>query len=117
MVLDLTPGRLASAIEHADLAHQSIVAKLKTLREALPNAPETAPAAALGETQTVDSKGKGKARAIIVDSVTGLTRSEVESQIKEFEELEKDLGQKVIPSYPKSCSSAKLSFGYHRSTI
>ncbi|KAG8922617.1 hypothetical protein FRC02_011737 [Tulasnella sp. 418] len=92
MVLDLTPGRLSHAIEHAEKALQSVDARLEVLREALPNAPTTKP-----ETPVVvnDPKGKKKATPANVDDVGSLRKDQIEVQIKEFEGLRVDLSTKV----------------------
>lgn len=117
MVLDLTPGKLSDAIEHAQKALDSVNARLEVLKTRLPNAPEKAEPAAHDEKQSErqqsepssDAKGKGKevrgsaGRNLysfippesIRDDIDRLDRSKIETQIKEFDELRGDLEAKV----------------------
>ncbi|KAI5118681.1 hypothetical protein M0805_003618 [Coniferiporia weirii] len=93
IVLDLTPGRLAQAIEHAEKALDSVEARLAELRNALsgqlPPLPETA---------KPDAKGKGKATAAVLardELVQNMSKSQIGAEIKELDELREDLALKV----------------------
>ncbi|KAG8904937.1 hypothetical protein FRB99_000991 [Tulasnella sp. 403] len=99
LVLDLTPGKLSAAIEHAEKAVQSVEARLQLLRSALDNASAQATSAPAPPTS---SKGKEKATNLLSadslaanDSLEGLTKAQIEAQIKEFEGLKNDLDAKV----------------------
>lgn len=98
MVLDLTPGKLAAAIEHAEKALQSVQARLDALNLALEHAPKSEEEPKT-ESAPVDVKGKGKASGMLGnlanDSIEGLKKEQIEAQIKEFEELKGDLTTKV----------------------
>jgi HAT1-interacting factor 1 len=100
MVLDLTSGRLAQAIEHAENALSSVEARLAELRQSmngeLPPLPDEDDAMNNGK---VDVKGKGKAKAqtklVRDDLVQKMSKSQIEAEIKELEGLKDDLGLKV----------------------
>ena len=107
IVLDLTPGRLAQAIEHAEKALESVESRLAELRNGLsgqlPPLPEPA---------KQDSKGKGKATAPILaqdELVHNMSKAQIEAEIKELEELKEDLGLKVCHS-PQVISSFTYSY-------
>ncbi|EPQ56785.1 hypothetical protein GLOTRDRAFT_28946, partial [Gloeophyllum trabeum ATCC 11539] len=95
MVLDLTSGRLADAITHAEKALESIEARLAEVRLGLSGQlkiepPETA--------KTEDVKGKGKAtggRLKRDDDVKDMTKGQMESELKDLQGLREDLAQKV----------------------
>ncbi|KAF5362162.1 hypothetical protein D9756_002240 [Leucocoprinus leucothites] len=92
MVLDLTSGRLADAIGHAQSALASVEARLAELQAGL--AGQLPP---LPEEPSVDPKGKGKAVARLVrdDSVQKMPKQRIESEIKELSGLKDDLALKV----------------------
>lgn len=88
IVLDLTSGRLADAIVHAEKALESIEARLTALSAALENPPiHGAP---------VDIKGKGKATATPTDDeLSVLSPAQISSEIKDLTDLKGDLALKV----------------------
>ncbi|KDQ13013.1 hypothetical protein BOTBODRAFT_175889 [Botryobasidium botryosum FD-172 SS1] len=103
MTLDLTPGRLSDAIEHAAKALESVQARLAILRDAAGGnlvVPEAS------------SNGKGKGRAVLEDDlmkeIESMSKEGLQSQIKEFEELETDLNLKLedLKSTPENKESA-----------
>ncbi|KDR80610.1 hypothetical protein GALMADRAFT_1094150 [Galerina marginata CBS 339.88] len=92
MVLDLTSGRLSDAITHAEKALESVESRLTELRTGLagqlPELPEP----------VKDTKGKGKStqtRLIRDDYVQNMSKSQIESEIKELAELRDDLVLKI----------------------
>src|SRR5262245_43486491 len=92
MVLDLTSGRLADAIIHAEKALESVQARLTELRNGLNG--ELKPL----EDVKKDPKGKGKstgARLVRDDLVQQMTKVQIESEIKELDDLQEDLALKV----------------------
>lgn len=98
MVLDLTSGRLADAIVHAEKALESVESRLVELRDGLSGqskqeAPEV----------KKDFKGKGKstgARLVRDDLVHAMTSNQIEGEIKELSGLKEDLALKVsCPHY------------------
>lgn len=105
LALDLTPGKLALAIEHAEKAIVSVDGRLEMLRTALASASTDADSKMEDASTTSNAKGKGKASGFISslanDSIEGLTKDQIEAQIKEFEELKGDLNAKVrrTPSF------------------
>lgn len=92
IVLDLTSGRLADAINHAESALASVETRLTELRNGLagqlPPLPDEPP---------IDIKGKGKAMAKLVrdDAVQKMSKQRIESEIRELSELRDDLALKV----------------------
>jgi HAT1-interacting factor 1 len=95
LVLDMTSGRLNDAIRHVEKALESTQARLDELRAALAgNAPTTEEKTT--ET-TNDVKGKGKAVVLRLgnDNVTNLSKTQIEAEIKDIEELSADLKLKV----------------------
>lgn len=97
MVLDLTSGRLSDAIMHAQLALESVEARLAELQTGLATAPDaasTSSAAPVTDPEQ-DAKGKGKAKAVTQDDIANLSKSQIESEIKELEGLKEDLALKV----------------------
>lgn len=102
MVLDLTSGRLADAISHAEKALESVETRLAELRDGLagqlPPLPEEPPA---------DTKGKGKAVTKLVrdDAVQKMPKQRIESEIKDLSELRDDLALKVLFHILLCCSS------------
>ncbi|VDB99901.1 unnamed protein product [Peniophora sp. CBMAI 1063] len=96
MVLDLTSGRLSDAIIHAQLALESVEARLVELQNGLATAPDAAStSAAPAPEPEQDAKGKGKAKAVTQDDVASLSKSQIEAEIKELEGLKEDLALKV----------------------
>ena len=100
MVLDLTSGRLSDAISHAEQALQSVEDRLTELKKGLagelPPLPEP----------VQDTKGKGKStqmRLIRDDYVQNMSKSQIESEIKELSGLKDDLALKVSRSAPYRC--------------
>lgn len=90
LVLDLTSGRLGDAITHVQKAVESIDRRLELLRlRSGSGVPDTPPD---------DAKGKGKAPASALsknDPIVSLAMDQMEAEIKEFEELKKELENKV----------------------
>jgi HAT1-interacting factor 1 len=89
MVLDLTPGRLSDAVQHAEKALQSIEARLVVLRDTIAGTMQKD----AGEAP-VDVKGKGKAK-VRADPLESMTREELQAQVEEFEALKTDVELKV----------------------
>ncbi|KAF9269063.1 hypothetical protein L218DRAFT_851954 [Marasmius fiardii PR-910] len=89
IVLDLTSGRLADAIIHAQQALESIQTRLDELRAAQSNPPKPT-----AESKS-DTKGKGKGKAESEESVHTLTPAQIEGEIKELTGLQEDLALKV----------------------
>jgi HAT1-interacting factor 1 len=99
IALDLTAGRLADAIHHAQRALESIEARLVELQAGLAG---TLPP--LPEPSDLNGKGKGKQVALALEErVQNLSKTQIEAEIKELGELKQDLALKVCPS--PSCSS------------
>ncbi|KDQ51031.1 hypothetical protein JAAARDRAFT_164069 [Jaapia argillacea MUCL 33604] len=105
MVLDLTSGRLADAIVHAEKALESIDARLMEARLAL-----------TGQGK-VEGNAKGKAKdsgASKDGSFSDMTNAQIESEIKDLEGLKEDLGLKVdelktTPSDPAESAPAQVA--------
>lgn len=100
MVLDLTSGRLADAILHAQKALESVEARLAELQAGIDGAlvaePEPEPS------EAVDKKGKGKATGMRLkrdDLVQKMSKSQILAEKKELEELKGDLAAKVRLPY------------------
>lgn len=93
IVLDLTSGRLAQAIEHAGAALDSVEARLAELRTGLSGQLPPAP-----EPPKTDAKGKGKAIGTKLardELVQNMSKAQIEAEIKELEGLREDLALKV----------------------
>ncbi|KAH9004443.1 hypothetical protein EDB86DRAFT_2797544, partial [Lactarius hatsudake] len=95
IALDLTAGRLADAIHHAQRALESIEARLDELRAGLAGTlaplPEPTP-----EDDDAKGKGKGKQCALAPDElVQNWSKTQIEAEIKELGELKQDLALKV----------------------
>ncbi|KAH9072389.1 hypothetical protein EDB83DRAFT_2362838 [Lactarius deliciosus] len=95
IALDLTAGRLADAIHHAQRALESIEARLDELRAGLAGTlaplPEPTP-------EDDDAKGKGKSKqgALAPDElVQNWSKTQIEAEVKELGELKQDLALKV----------------------
>jgi HAT1-interacting factor 1 len=96
MVLDLTSGRLADAIVHAEKALESVETRLAELRDGMNDQLRTEPR----EEEKKDLKGKGKstgARLIRDNLVKDMTKAQIEAEVKELNELKEDLALKVFP--------------------
>ncbi|KAG7093956.1 hypothetical protein E1B28_007589 [Marasmius oreades] len=88
IVLDLTSGRLADAIIHAQQALESIQSRLNELKAAQSNLKPTP-----GLKSTTKGKGKGKAESN--ESIHNLTPAQIEGEVKELTGLQEDLALKV----------------------
>jgi HAT1-interacting factor 1 len=86
IALDLTSGKLSDSILHAEKALESVEARLIALRDTLQS-----PTPAEGAPVDVKGKGKGPSR----DDMKGWSVQQLESEIKELEELKEDLALKV----------------------
>jgi HAT1-interacting factor 1 len=91
----MTSGRLKEAIVHVEKTLESTQARLEELRAALAgNVPieGTKPVE-----PTKDVKGKGRAVMLNLDkdAISNLSKSQIEAEIKEMEELSGDLKLKV----------------------
>ena len=90
MVLDLTSGRLSDAISHVEKALESVESRMALLRDGLSG---QIPAS---EEQKPDIKGKGKATAKLArDDLQNMTKSQMESELRELNGLKDDLALKV----------------------
>ncbi|KAG9050415.1 hypothetical protein FS837_005488 [Tulasnella sp. UAMH 9824] len=100
LAMDLTPGKLSGAVGHAQKALKSVDERLAILKAKLADAPSDQDTA-MEDGSGASATGKGKAKAtgmignIANDTIEGLTKSQLEGQIKEFEELRGDLAAKV----------------------
>ena len=92
MVLDLTSGRLSDAIIHAQKALESVESRLAELRDGL--AGQLPP---LPPQEGNDTKGKGKSSGRLVRDgyVQNMSKTQIESEIKELNGLRDDLALKV----------------------
>lgn len=91
IALDLTAGRLADAIHHAQRALESIDARLVELRAGLAG---TLPP--LPEPSETNGKGKGKQVTLAQEElVQNRSKAQIEAEIKELGELKQDLALKV----------------------
>jgi HAT1-interacting factor 1 len=98
IALDLTAGRLADAIHHAQRALESIEARLVELQAGLagklPPLTEPEPSDAKDHEE---GKGKGKQVALVPDElVQNRSQAQIEAEIKELGELKQDLALKVM---------------------
>ena len=112
MVLDLTSGRLADAIMHAQRALESVDARLSELKEGLTGTLKPAEAPTPAEDIKVDVKGKGKAtgaKLVRDDLVQNMSRAQIEAEVKDLSELREDLALKVSVSHRHTvhCSSSQ----------
>lgn len=89
IVYDMTPGRLSYAIEHARKAEASVQARLDEVTARLQKAGKGG-----GEPEP-DSKGKGKGKYVAEISLDGMTKEQLEGEIKELQELLEDVSLKV----------------------
>lgn len=96
IALDLTAGRLADAIHHAQRALESIEARLVELQAGLAG---TLPP--LPEPSDTNGKGKGKGKQVTLaqeELVQNRSKAQIEAEIKELGELKQDLALKVCSS-------------------
>jgi HAT1-interacting factor 1 len=101
IALDLTAGRLADAIHHAQRALESIEVRLVELQGGLAG---TLPA--LPEPSETNGKGKGKQVTLAQEElVQNRSKAQIEAEIKELGELKQDLALKVCssPAPPPPC--------------
>ena len=99
IALDLTAGRLADAIHHAQRALESIEARLNELRAGLAGTlapiPEPAPN---DDADNAKGKGKGKQCALALapdEQVQNWSKAQIEAEMKELGELKQDLALKA----------------------
>ena len=99
IALDLTAGRLADAIHHAQRALESIEARLVELQAGLagtlPPLPEPS------DNTNGKGKGKGKGKQVVLaqeELVQNWSKAQIEAEIKELVELKQDLALKVCDS-------------------
>ncbi|KIM90564.1 hypothetical protein PILCRDRAFT_1835 [Piloderma croceum F 1598] len=118
MVLDLTSGRLKDAIIHAEKALTSVEARAAELRDGLSGQlkPESRGQAPVGNVKG-SGKGKGKGvggKLVRDDLVQNMTKTQIEGELKELEELKDDLALKVeelktAPSEPTASAPALVA--------
>ena len=97
IALDLTAGRLADAIHHAQRALESIEARLVELQAGLAGTLPPLPEPSDAKDEDKD-KGKGKAKQVVLapeELVQNRSRAQIEAEIKELGELKQDLALKV----------------------
>ncbi|KAI9448771.1 hypothetical protein BJY52DRAFT_303650 [Lactarius psammicola] len=98
IALDLTAGRLADAIHHAQRALESIEARLDELRAGLAGTLSPLPEPTPDDDDDAKGKGKdkGKQGALAPDElVQNWSKTQIEAEIKELGELKQDLALKV----------------------
>jgi HAT1-interacting factor 1 len=110
IALDLTAGRLADAIHHAQRALESIEARLVELQAGLAG---TLPP--LPEPSDTNGKGKGKGKQVTLaqeELVQNRSKAQIEAEIKELGELKQDLGLKVrsSPGTTPPCSPRYMTW-------
>ncbi len=91
IALDLTAGRLADAIHHAQRALESIEARLVELQAGLAGTLPPLP-------ESCDTNGKGKGKQVTLaqeELVQKWSKAQIEAEIKELGELKQDLALKV----------------------
>ena len=94
MVLDLTSGRLSDAITHVQKALESVESRLAELRDGLAGQLPPLPALQAGNDAT--TKGKSKSGRLVRDDyVQNMSKTQIESEIKELHGLRDDLALKV----------------------
>ncbi|KAF8817471.1 hypothetical protein BYT27DRAFT_7074736 [Phlegmacium glaucopus] len=92
MVLDLTSGRLSDAIVHVQKALESVECRLAELRDGLAGQLPPLPTQASNDTK---GKGKSSGRLVRDDYVQNMSKTQIESEIKELHGLRDDLALKV----------------------
>jgi HAT1-interacting factor 1 len=103
IALDLTAGRLADAIHHAQRALESIEARLVELQKGLAGTlpPLSEPSDDVKEKENVKGKAKGKQVVLIPEElVQNRSKAQIEAEIKELCELKQDLALKVCANLP-----------------
>jgi HAT1-interacting factor 1 len=102
IALDLTAGRLADAIHHAQRALESIEARLAELQKGLagtlPPLPEPSDDDEAKDKENGKGKGKGKGKKAVLapeELVQNRSKAQIEAEIKELGELKQDLALKV----------------------
>jgi len=116
MVLDLTSGRLSDAIIHAEKALMSIEARSVELIEGRSGRlkPESRGQASSSGDAKNSGKDKGNAvgrKLVRDDLVQNMTKTQIEGELKELEDLKEDLALKVeelktTPSEPTASAPA-----------
>ncbi|KAI0272319.1 hypothetical protein BC834DRAFT_342680 [Gloeopeniophorella convolvens] len=111
IALDLTAGRLAEAIHHAQRALESIEARLVELQAGLAGTLPPIP-----DADAADAKGKGKGKAAggapaPDELVQNWSKAQIEAEIKELGELKQDLALKVeeLKSAPNDVRDGEIS--------
>ena len=92
MVLDLTSGRLSDAIIHVQKALESVESRLAELRDGLAGQLPPLPPQADNDTK---GKSKSSGRLVRDDYVQNMSKTQIESEIKELHGLRDDLELKV----------------------
>lgn len=106
IVLDLTSGRLSDSISHAEKALESVETRLAELKAALSSENKPEPQA-----EPVDTKGKGKAtgsRLARDNPAAGMTKGQIEGELKELTGLKEDLAMKVRLRLARALGSDQL---------
>ena len=92
MVLDLTSGRLSDAIIHAQKALESVESRLAKLHDGLAGQLPSFPPQAGNDTK---GKSRSSGRLVRDDYVQNMSKTQIESEIKELNGLKDDLALKV----------------------
>lgn len=92
MVLDLTSGRLSDAIIHVQKALESVESRLAELRDGVAGQLPPLPPQA---NKDIKGKGKSSGRLVRDDYVQNMSKTQIESEIKELQGLRDDLALKV----------------------
>ena len=95
IVLDLTSGRLSDAITHVQKALESVESRLAELRDGLAGQLPPLPAPQTGNDTTTKGKSKSSGRLVRDDYVQNMSKTQIESEIKELHGLRDDLALKV----------------------
>ena len=98
IALDLTAGRLADAIHHAQRALESIEARLDELRAGLAGTLAPLPEPSASADGDAKGKGKGKQGALVLapdEQVQNWSKTQIEAEIEELGELKQDLALKA----------------------
>jgi HAT1-interacting factor 1 len=98
IALDLTAGRLADAIHHAQRALESIEARLAELQKGLAGTLPPLPEPSDDEEAKDKENGKGKGKKAVLapeELVQNRSKAQIEAEIKELGELKQDLALKV----------------------
>lgn len=95
MVLDLTSGRLSDAIIHVQKALESVESRLAELRDGLAGQLPPLPPQEAGGNDDTKGKSKSTGRLVRDDYVQNMSKTQIESEIKELHGLRDDLELKV----------------------